>query len=81
MTVLRMYARLLSGAVIGQQIVFPAPGHSKRDRSASLKFSPNAPGGFIVHSFAGDDPLPKSGTMFVSGSGGPSFKERHSGYL
>ncbi|MEE1658311.1 toprim domain-containing protein [Microvirga sp. CF3062] len=58
MTLLGSYARLLNGTVIGQQIVFPAPGHSKRDRSASLKFSPNAPGGFIVHSFAGDDPLP-----------------------
>ncbi len=55
---LRSYANLLGGDVVGQQILFPPPGHSRQDRSASLRFDPKAPGGFVIHSFAGDDPLP-----------------------
>ncbi len=58
MTSLRSYANLLDGDVVGQQILFPPPGHSRQDRSASLRFDPQAPAGFVVHSFAGDDPLP-----------------------
>lgn len=58
MTHLRAYALLLGGDVSGQQILFPAPGHSRRDRSAALRFAQGAPDGFLIHSFAGDDPLP-----------------------
>lgn len=58
MTSLRSCANLLGGDVVGQQILFAPPGHSRQDRSASLRFDPKAPSGFIVHSFAGDDPLP-----------------------
>src|SRR5207248_1762914 len=35
----------------------PGPGHSPKDRSLSIKLNPSAPDGFVVHSFAGDDPL------------------------
>jgi RecA-family ATPase len=35
----------------------PGPGHSAIDRSLSVKLDSNAPDGFVVHSFAGDDPL------------------------
>ncbi|MBQ0819478.1 toprim domain-containing protein [Microvirga sp. HBU67558] len=54
---LRSTARALGGDVVGQQILFAPPGHSRQDRSASLRFDPKAPGGFLIHSFAGDDPL------------------------
>jgi hypothetical protein len=54
---LRSAARALDGDVVGGQILFAPPGHSRQDRSASLRFDPAAPGGFVVHSFAGDDPL------------------------
>lgn len=50
-------ARLLNGEVSGRGILCPGPGHSRRDRSLSVLFSPSAPGGFIVRSFAGDDDL------------------------
>jgi hypothetical protein len=50
-------ARLLGGEVVGGQVLCPGPGHSPRDRSLAVRFSPAAPDGFIVHSFAGDDPL------------------------
>jgi hypothetical protein len=43
--------------VVGPQILFAPPRHSRQDRSASLRFDPKAPGGFVIHSFAGDDPL------------------------
>ncbi|PVE20643.1 hypothetical protein DC522_31080 [Microvirga sp. KLBC 81] len=58
MTHLRAYALLLGGDVVGQEILFPAPGHSQRDRSAALRFLEEAPDGFLIHSFASDDPLP-----------------------
>lgn len=51
-------ARALGGDLVGAQILFAPPGHSRQDRSASLHFNPKAPGGFVIHSFAGDDPLP-----------------------
>jgi hypothetical protein len=50
-------ARLLGGKVAnGNHILCPGPGHGKDDRSLSVKFSRNAREGFIVYSFAGDDP-------------------------
>ncbi len=35
----------------------PGPGHSPRDRSLSVRLDPAAPDGFIIYSFAGDDPM------------------------
>ena len=55
---LRVIARRLGGEVSGRnQISCPGPGHTKRDRSLSVRFDSGAPDGFLVHSFAGDDPI------------------------
>ena len=35
----------------------PGPGHSAADRSLSIRIDPAAPDGFVVHSFADDDPI------------------------
>jgi Toprim domain len=53
----RSVARAFDGADIkGRNIVaVPGPGHSRHDRSLSIKLEPNAPDGFLVHSHAGDD--------------------------
>jgi hypothetical protein len=48
-------ARALSGDIRNGQVVCPGPGHSPRDRSLAVRF--NAGGGYVVHSFAGDDPM------------------------
>jgi putative DNA primase/helicase len=53
----RSLARALDGEVHGRNILAPGPGHSRRDRSLSVKLDPSAPDGFVVHSFADDDPL------------------------
>lgn len=50
-------ARLLGGDVAAGQILCPGLNHSQFDRSLSVKFVARAPDGFIVHSFAGDDPI------------------------
>jgi AAA domain len=50
-------AAALGGEVSGREILAPGPGHSAKDRSLSIKFSSTAPDGFVVHSFAGDDPI------------------------
>lgn len=51
-------ARALCGAVTGRnRVQAPGPGHSAKDRSLSVRLEPNAPDGFLVHSFAGDDPI------------------------
>ena len=47
-------ARALGGNVSGWNVVAPGPGHSRTDRSLSVKIDPTAPDGFIVYSFAGD---------------------------
>lgn len=57
MSDLRSIARTLGGDVVRDGVVFPGPGHSRKDRSASLRLDPNAPDGFVVNSFAGDDPI------------------------
>jgi AAA domain len=54
---LQQIARALGGEVVGVQVIAPGPGHSPGDRSLSVKLSASAPDGFVVHSFAGDDPL------------------------
>jgi hypothetical protein len=54
---LRTIARLLGGEVSSGQVLAPGPNHSAKDRSLSVKVSPSAPDGFVVNSFAGDDPI------------------------
>jgi len=54
---LRSIARALGGEISGRQILAPGPGHSRGDRSLSVRIEPEAPDGFLVHSFAGDDPI------------------------
>lgn len=50
-------ARALGGDARGSSIVCPGPGHSRRDRSMAVLLDPAAPDGFVVFSFAGDDPI------------------------
>jgi RecA-family ATPase len=50
-------ALLLDGEVSGGQILAPGPEHSRDDRSLSVKLDPQAPDGFVVNSFSGDDPI------------------------
>jgi hypothetical protein len=50
-------ARALGGEVRAGQIAVPGPGHSPADRSLNIRIDPNAPDGFVLNSFAGDDPL------------------------
>jgi hypothetical protein len=53
----RVVARALGGNVSGRNVIAPGPGHSRADRSLSVKIDPAAADGFIVHSFAGDDAM------------------------
>jgi putative DNA primase/helicase len=53
----KVCARALGGEVRGQEILAPGPGHSAADRSLSVKLDADAPDGFVVNSFAGDDPI------------------------
>jgi hypothetical protein len=53
----RAFARALGGEPTGRNVLAPGPGHSQSDRSLSVKIDSAACDGFIVHSFAGDDPL------------------------
>lgn len=50
-------AHILGGEVSSGQVLAPASGHSRRDRSLSIKLSPAAPGGLIVHLFSAGDVL------------------------
>jgi len=52
---LRAIARALGGEVSGAEVIAPGPGHSKADRSLSIRLSASSPDGFVAHSFAGDD--------------------------
>src|SRR5215469_10109456 len=54
---LRQLATALCGEISGSQVLAPGPGHSPEDRSLSVKLDSNAPDGFMVHSFAGNDPI------------------------
>jgi putative DNA primase/helicase len=54
---LRSWAATLGGDVSGRGVICPGPGHSARDRSLSVMPFATAPNGFLVNSFAGDDPL------------------------
>jgi hypothetical protein len=50
-------AEMLGGEVRGDHVYAPGPGHSADDLSLSVLLDANAPEGFVVHSFAGDDAL------------------------
>jgi putative DNA primase/helicase len=54
---LHSLARRLGGQVRRNQILAPAQGHSHKDRSLSVRFSPHAPDGFLVHCFGAGDPM------------------------
>lgn len=56
---LRSIARALGGEVVpGGQVNFPPPGHSRSDRSGSLRLDPRAPDGFLINTRSpADDPL------------------------
>jgi RecA-family ATPase len=54
---LRQIAAALGGVISNGQVLAPGPGHSRGDRSLSVKIVPDAPDGFIVKSFAGDNDL------------------------
>jgi RecA-family ATPase len=54
---LRALQCALGGEVSGGRLLCPGPNHSATDRSLSVKVDDDAPDGFLVHSFAGDDPL------------------------
>jgi Toprim domain-containing protein len=54
---LRTIARALGGEVSGRRVLAPGPQHSPKDRSLCVSLAPALPGGFLVHSFAGDDPI------------------------
>jgi hypothetical protein len=50
-------AEALGGDVANGEALVPGPGHSAEDRSLAIKYDSAAPDGFVVHSFAGDDPM------------------------
>jgi hypothetical protein len=54
---LKNLAQALGGDVSRDQVLAPGPGHSPSDRSLSIKLSTATADGFVVHSFAGDDPI------------------------
>ena len=54
---LQQLARALGGEVSGNEVRAPGPGHSAKDRSLAVKIDDKAPDGFVVHSFANDDPI------------------------
>jgi hypothetical protein len=49
--------RALGGEISGTRLRCPGLGHGAADRSMSIKLDDEAPDGFLVHSFAGDDPI------------------------
>jgi hypothetical protein len=53
---LQEIARALGGDISGSRVTAPGPGHSPQDRSLAISLSDNDPG-YVVHSFAGDDPI------------------------
>ena len=57
MLTLESLQRCLGGKISNGQLRCPGPGHSAADESLSIKLDPNAPDGFVAHSFADDDPI------------------------
>jgi putative DNA primase/helicase len=75
----RAVARSLGGSVSGRNVIAPGPGHSRADRSLSIKIDPTAPDGFVVHSFAGDSPIACRGYVRAAlGLGAPERRRRQS---
>ena len=86
-------AEALGGEVSGGQVLAPGPDHSAADRSLSIKLDDAAPEGFVVHSFADDDPIacrdyvrkklglpefkPKKGNSKAGGDGEWKFIREH----
>src|SRR5690348_6047015 len=56
-TDLQTLAKALGGEVRNGQVLAPGPGHSAADRSLCIKLDSNAPDGFVLHSFAGDNAI------------------------
>ena len=54
---LRHLAAALGGEISGDQVLAPGPNHSAADRSMAVKPDQTVPDGFLVHSFANDDPI------------------------
>src|SRR5438128_2683852 len=54
---LRQLASALGGEVVGGEVLCPGPGHSAHDRSLAVRPDKDAPAGFLIHSFSGDDPI------------------------
>jgi hypothetical protein len=54
---LKNLAKALGGDINRGQVLAPGPDHSPHDRSLSITLSSAAADGFVVHSFAGDDPI------------------------
>ena len=50
-------AKALGGDVVNGEVLAPGPGHGAADRSLAVKLDSTARDGFVVHSFAGDDPI------------------------
>jgi hypothetical protein len=50
-------AAALGGEARGDTVLAPGPGHRPIDRSLSVRIDEQAPGGFLVHSFANDDTI------------------------
>src|SRR5262245_67365 len=50
-------AEALGGDVTNGEALVPGPGHTAEDRSLAIKCDRAAPDGFVLHSFAGDDPI------------------------
>jgi putative DNA primase/helicase len=54
---LKRLAAALGGSVNGEWVNIRGPGHGAADRSLGFKLDRNAPDGFWLNTFAGDDPL------------------------
>ena len=57
MLTLELLQRSLGGKISNGQLRCRGPGHSAADESLSIKLDPNAPDGFVAHSFSDDDPI------------------------
>ena len=76
---LQTVARALGGEVNGGQVLAPGPGHQRKTEASSIKLDAGAPDGFVVHSFAADDPI--ACRDYVREKVGlPAFKPNGSGH-
>jgi hypothetical protein len=73
---LQRLACALGGDISNGQVLAPGPGHSAADRSLAVRPSKDAPEGFLVHSFASDDPI-KCRDYVRNKAGLPTFKGNH----